>query len=97
MVTVQIPSPGEWADIPPSIRNNLPALQPPAGVESNFINPEDRGYIQNIVSTVLFCFMVILFANRFYTKLYVIRKVSWDDCKCALSHVKQNTMRLRNG
>lgn len=95
MANGQTLSPGELAEIPPSIRNNLPALQPPAGVESNFINPEDRGYIQNTVSTVLFCFMVILFVNRVYTKLSVIRKVGWDDCKCAPRHVEQNAMRLR--
>lgn len=95
MATVKTLSPGELAEIPPSIRNNLPALQPPAGVESNFINPEDRGYIQNTVSTVLFSFMVILFANRVYTKLSVIRKVGWDDCECVPRHVKQNLMRLR--
>ena len=73
-------SPGELAAIPPSILATYPALEPPAGVESNFVNPEDRGYIQNSVATVLFCLMVCLFANRVYTKTFVARKASWDDC-----------------
>ncbi|CAF9937181.1 hypothetical protein IMSHALPRED_011049, partial [Imshaugia aleurites] len=72
-------SPGELAEIPLSVLKNLPALQPPAGVESNFVNPEDRGYLLNSVATVLFCLMVCLFANRVYTKLCIVRKAGWDD------------------
>ena len=74
-------SPEEYARIPPSVLNTLPALQPPEGVESNFVNPENRGYVQSSVATVLFSLMICLFANRVYTKLFIIRKVSWDDCE----------------
>lgn len=74
-------SPEEYAKIPPSVLNTLPALQPPAGVESNFVDPENKGYVQISVATVLFSLMVCLFANRVYTKLFIIRKVSWDDCE----------------
>ena len=76
-------SPDTFAEIPPSILGTLPALQPPAGVKPNFVNPEDKSYIQISVATVLFCLMVLLFANRVYTKLVIIRKSSWDDCECA--------------
>lgn len=76
-------TPNELASLPPSILNNLPALQPPAGVESNFNDPVNRAFILNSVATVMFCFMVCLFANRAYTKVFVIRKATWDDCKCA--------------
>ena len=81
-------SPGELSKIPPSILSTLPALRPPAGVESNFANPQDRGYIQNSVMTVLFALMVCLFANRVYIKLFVVRKVGWDDCKCAFKYIE---------
>ena len=88
-------SPDELAQIPPSVLNTLPALQPPAGVQPNFVNPENRGYIQNSVASVLFGLMICLFANRVYTKLFVIRKASWDDCKSALRHVDQTAMKLK--
>ena len=80
---LQTLSPKELAQLPPSILDTLPALSPPVGVESNFVNPEDRSYILVSVTTVLFCLMVCLFANRVYTKLLIIRKLGWDDRKCA--------------
>lgn len=83
MANYQTLSPGELAKLPSSILDTLPALQPPAGVESNFANPEDRAYTLNAVITVLFCFMFCFFANRVYTKLFIVRKVGWDDRKCA--------------
>ena len=88
-------SPDAFAKIPPDILDTLPGLQPPAGVESNFVNPKDRGYIQISVSTVLFCLMVCLFANRVYTKLFIIRKASWDDRECAPKHVEQTETKLK--
>ena len=72
---------GNLSDIPPSVLDTLPALQPPAGVQSNFVNPEDRGHVCTAITSVLFAFMLCLYANRVYTKLVIIRKVSWDDCK----------------
>ena len=85
MADLQTLTPSELAEIPPNILNTLPTLQPPAGVEPNFVNPEDRGYILNCVATVLFCLMVCLFGNRVYTKLFIVRKANWDDCKCTFS------------
>ena len=80
-------TPAALAEIPPSILDTYPALAPPAGVEPNFVDPEDRGYILNSVATVLFCLMVCLFANRIYTRLFIIRKCAWDDCECAAEYV----------
>ncbi|KAF6238584.1 hypothetical protein HO173_003089 [Letharia columbiana] len=84
MAKRQTLSAGELAQIPPNMLNSLPALQPPAGVQPNFVNPEDRGYILNSVATVLLCLMVSLFANRVYTKLFIIRKMGWDDLSCTI-------------
>ena len=71
----------ELTAIPPSILNALPALQPPVGVKSNFVNPEERGSLLTSVATVLFCLMMSLYVNRVYTKLYIVHKTSWDDCR----------------
>ena len=94
MAKLQTLSPSELAQLPPSVLNALPALPPPVGVESNFVNPEDRGYVLNSVATVLFCLMVCLFAIRVYTRLFIIRKMGWDDCKCASIQVVQIDTRL---
>ena len=83
-------TPSELAELPPSILNTLPALQPPAGVEPNFVNPEDRAYLLTTVATVLFCLMVFLYINRVYTKLCIVHKTSWDDCKCTFKYTNQD-------
>lgn len=83
-------SPSTLAELPPSVLNTLPGLQPPAGVEPNFVDPENRGYILNSVATVLLCLMVCFFANRVYTRIFIIRKVGWDDCKCPFKKNKTN-------
>ena len=83
MANLQTLSPDEVAKLPLSVLNTLPALLPPVGVKSNFINPEDIGYVHVSVATVLFCLMVCFFATRVYTKLFIIRKMGWDDCECA--------------
>ena len=80
-------TPAALAQTPKSVLDTYPALEPPAGVEPNFVNPEDRGYILNSVATVLFCLMVCLFANRIYTRLFIIRKFAWDDRECAAEYV----------
>ena len=75
--------PTQMSGIPPTVLDTLPALQPPAGVRSDFVSPDDRGYVLNATATVLFGFMLCLFANRVYTKVSIVREASWDDCMCA--------------
>lgn len=96
MADLETLSPSELAKLPPSVFDTLPALSPPPGVESNFVNPEDRAYILNSVATVLFCLMVCFFVNRVYTKLFIIRKLGWDDRKYASRPVFQIDTRLTN-
>ena len=74
----------ELAAIPPSILNTLPGLQPPAGVKSDFVNPEEKDHLLTSVATVLFCLMISLYVNRVYTKICIVRKTSWDDCRYSL-------------
>ena len=59
--------------------NSLPALEPPPGVKSNFVNPENRGPILISICTILMSFVLILYANRIYVKTYIIRRLTWDD------------------
>jgi len=78
-------SPDVLVNLPPSLLKEIPALQPPPGVESNFLNPERRTKEIQSVATFLLCLTTLMFANRIYMKSFIIRKASWDDCKCAVT------------
>ena len=57
----------------------LPALAPPPGVIPNFTNPKDIGPRLVVLGAILLTFVIIALANRAYTKLCIVRKVSLDD------------------
>ena len=63
----------------------LPALTPPPGVIPNFAHPMDRGPVLTIVNGILLALMMIFIALRVYTKLAIVRKISWDDLTVSLS------------
>lgn len=63
--------------------SKLPGLQPPPGVLPNFKNPYTRGPLLLGLSAVAIGVMYIFVAARFYTKIRIQRKVTWDDCKYA--------------
>ena len=64
----------------PSLYASFPALEPPPGVVPNFIDPPDRGYTVIVVGAVLMALMVLFFMVRLYTKCFVSKRFSWDDC-----------------
>lgn len=64
---------------PPALWSLVPGLEPPLGVQPNFINPEGRGYVILVVGSVLLTLMIIFYTVRMYTKLFLIRKLTWDD------------------
>lgn len=64
-----------------------PALKPPPGVIPNFLHPEEKGPTLVIVGAILLALVVIALANRAYTKLCIVQKVSWDDLTISLSAV----------
>jgi hypothetical protein len=78
MATVELP--------PPEIWQYIPAMEPPAGVVPNFANPESKGHIAIVVGSILTALMVCFFAIRAYTKLFILRKLTWDDCTAPSTH-----------
>ena len=58
----------------------LPALFPPPGVTSNFVNPETRGPALVVTSAICITLMVVCVAVRFYTKIHIKKTWGWDDC-----------------
>ena len=65
----------------------VPALTPPAGVTSNFIDPPTNTKGPLIVSTVLFILTTAFILNRVYVKLCITKKVKWDDGTILLGFV----------
>ena len=63
----------------------LPALAPPPGVIPNFTNPKNIGPRLIILGAVLLTFVIIAIANRAYTKLCIVRKMSLDDFTISLA------------
>lgn len=61
--------------------SKFPALEPPLGVLPNFDNPYTRGPMLLALSAVAVGIMYLFVVARFYCKIYVQRKVSWDDCE----------------
>ena len=61
----------------------LPALFPPPGVTSNFINPETRASALVITSILCTTLVVFCVAVRFYTKIHIKHAWGLDDCKSA--------------
>ena len=60
---------------------NLPIEPPPPGVHSDFTSSDSTGNTLIIVGSIFLAFMVFFFTVRIYTKLFVVRATSWDDCK----------------
>ncbi|MCJ1475064.1 hypothetical protein MMC13_003724 [Lambiella insularis] len=65
--------------------SNVSALSPPAGVKSNFVDPENQSLSFFIVTSILLGIMVVFFTNRVCTKMIIIRKFSWDDITIVLA------------
>lgn len=85
-------SPDILASLPPNVLNNLPAMQPPKGLQSNFASSENNSGVFKSAATFLFCLMTIFFANRVYTKVFIIRMASWDDLTCTLGFLGSMAM-----
>ena len=58
-----------------------PALTAPTGVTSNFVNPESRGSILIVASTICLTFMMLFVVMRLYTKICIKHSLGWDDCE----------------
>lgn len=62
--------------------NNLaikPALNPPPGVTSNFINPETRANEFVITVSIALAVVLVFVSLRLYAKIWVTHSAGWDD------------------
>ena len=59
----------------------IPALPPPPGKESNFLDPLDHGLIFIVVGPISMALLVIFVLLRLFAKVWVLRSFGWDDCR----------------
>lgn len=72
--------------LPPSTSvdvSQIPALEPPPGLIPNFHDPYTKGPMLLALNAVAIAIMVLFVIFRFYCKIGLQHKLSWDDCKCA--------------
>ena len=67
--------------------SHTPAIQPPPGVEPNFVNPADNREPLIVVASLFLSLTSIFALTRAYVKTFIIRKYSWDDCELEQTHL----------
>lgn len=63
--------------------SKIPAMFPPDGVESNFVNPYSNGPKLTRLSAIFLALMGLCVLIRFYTKIFIKHSWGWDDCESA--------------
>lgn len=61
--------------------SNTPALAPPPGVTSNFVNPESL--LTYVIVTIALCLTLttVTIGLRIFTKVHIAKAMHWDDCE----------------
>ncbi|KAI0456850.1 hypothetical protein F5B21DRAFT_113068 [Xylaria acuta] len=62
-----------------SLLEQIPALPPPSGVQSDFDNPETREGLAKIVVGLTYALMLIFLALRIYTRVRITNSLGVDD------------------
>lgn len=64
-----------------SLLDQIPALPPPPGVQSNFDSPETREDLAKIVVGLTYGLMLVFLAMRIYTRIRITNSLGVDDCE----------------
>ena len=70
--------------------NTIPALHPPPGVTSNFVDPPMRAPATFPIAYMLFGLNTAGVVARIYTKAFVMRKMHLDDCEYSIQSEKKS-------
>jgi hypothetical protein len=73
-----------------SDRTTTPAGLPPPGQTSNLHNPPSTGYQQTACNVICLVFVTLFVGLRIYTRVRLVKYVSWDDCKFLLQNPKED-------
>ena len=63
---------------------NTPAIPPPPGVVSNFIDPKTLQPSLIAVNATFLSLMLIAVVIRLYSRGVIVHAVGWDDCMISL-------------
>ena len=67
------------AEMVPSDVFKQPFHPPPPGVLLDYSHPQTQGRVMTITSSVFLGIMIVFVSIRAYTKLLIVRKITWDD------------------
>ena len=56
-------------------------MSPPDGVAPNFLHPIDQNQPLYIEGSLLLGIAIPFLLNRVYNKIWIDRKLTWDDCE----------------
>ena len=62
-----------------------PALPPPEGVTPNFVNPYQDVNTERALCFVFLGFATVLLIARLFTRIKIMKKVGWEDCRLAFT------------
>ena len=65
--------------------DNGPAMLPPAGIRSNFVDPYSEAYMARATGIAFLVLATTFVVARLFTKLRIIRKVDLEDCSTDLA------------
>ena len=68
-------------EIPPELYGSIPVAQPPPGAFANVHIDNERGHHFIVGESILLTIALLMFAIRCYTKVCVVKRLSWDDCQ----------------
>lgn len=60
---------------------NTSVIHPPEDITSNFVDPETRTVLLVSSASALLGLAMLFYINRIYVKLWLMRRVTWDDGK----------------
>lgn len=69
---------------------HVPGLPPPAGITSNFFNPESRSLMIIVTSILCLVLITLISSLRFYTNIWIKRSLKADDSKYQLAPFDAN-------
>ncbi|KAF2867719.1 hypothetical protein BDV95DRAFT_610622 [Massariosphaeria phaeospora] len=64
---------------------NTPLIPPPAGIESNFLDPRTRASLQVSYTSTFLCIASVFYLNRVYVKARLMRCWTWDDATLSIA------------
>jgi hypothetical protein len=67
--------------------SKIPAMMPPPGEVVDFNSPENRAALYIAVCSILIPLTALFVAAKLCMRIFVVRKLAWDDCKLTIQDI----------